>query len=674
MMSEKVINTIRFLSVDAVERAKSGHPGMPLGASHIPYLIFDKFLRFNPKNPKWINRDRFVLSAGHASAMLYSLLYVMGYHVSLEDIKNFRQLNSITPGHPEAGLTPGVEVTTGPLGQGIGNAVGIALAEKYLSSLFNREGFPIIDHYTFALVSDGDLMEGVSCEVSQLAGHWKLNKLVVIWDNNKVSIDGPTSLAWSEDVLKRFEAFGWYVQEVEDGYNLSAIEEAIKNALSQKEKPSFISVRTHIGYKSPKQDDASVHGAPLGKEGVLQTKRNFGWVEEEFYVPPEVLEYRERMIERGQKLESEWQRLFDRYKESYPELAELLERSFNRDWGEEYKKHIPFFTEPMATRQASGKVLNSIADHIPTLFGGSADLSESTNTYLHGKGDFSHENPTARNIHFGVREHAMGTILNGMASHGGILPYGGTFLVFSDYMRPSIRLACMSHLQVIYVFTHDSIGLGEDGPTHQPIEQLSSLRLIPNLHVIRPADANETAIAWQMAIERKDGPTALVLTRQKLPIIDRSVYPSHENIKKGAYVLYDCEGLPDVILIASGSEVHPALEACKILSQEGIKVRLVNMACMEVFQEQDDEYKRSVLPPQVKRRVAVEAGKGDIWYKYVGMDGLVISMETFGKSAPGEKLMDYFGFTGEKIAKKVLEYLEKGISHEGPYSVRSSQS
>ena len=650
---ELLINTIRFLSLDQVERAKSGHPGMPLGASHIAYLIYDRFLRFNPKNPKWFNRDRFVLSAGHASAMLYSLLFVMGYELSLEDLKSFRQLGSRTPGHPENFLTPGVEATTGPLGQGIGNAVGMALAEKYLSSYFNREGFPIIDHYTFALVSDGDLMEGVSCEVSQLAGHFRLHKLVVIWDNNRVSIDGPTSLAWSEDVLKRFEAFGWYVQHIEEGYNLEEIEKAIRRALEQKERPSFISVRTHLGYGSPLQDDAKVHGAPMGREKALETKRRFGWPEEDFYVPEEVYAYREEKIKRGQELEEEWNRLFKAYREKYPELGELLERAVKGDLGQEYRKHIPLFSEPMATRQASGKVLNAIAPHIPFLFGGSADLSESNNTYLHGMGDFLAENPTGRNIHFGVREHAMGTILNGMAYHGGIIPYGGTFLVFSDYMRPSIRIAAMAGLQVVYVFTHDSIGLGEDGPTHQPVEQLSSLRLIPNLWVIRPADANETAVAWDMALQRKEGPTALILTRQKVSLIDRTKYPSAEGIRRGAYILLDSDELPEVILMASGSEVEPTLRAGEMLKEKGVKVRVVNMASFEVFEAQEEEYRRHVLPPEVRKRVAVEAGRGLCWHRYVGLDGLVISLETFGKSAPGEKLMEYFGFSAEKIAEKV---------------------
>jgi transketolase len=651
-----IINTIRFLSVDQVERARSGHPGMPLGASHIAYLVFDRFLRFNPKDPNWINRDRFVLSAGHASAMLYSLLFVMGYDLSLEDLKAFRQLNSKTPGHPESHITPGVEATTGPLGQGIGNAVGMAIAEKYLSNLFNREGFPIIDHYTFALVSDGDLMEGVSCEVAQLAGHFKLGKLIVIWDNNRISIDGPTSLAWSEDVLKRFSAFGWHVQAVEEGYNLKEIEDAIKSAMEEKEKPSFISIRTHIGYGSPKQDDASVHGAPLGKELALETKRRFGWSEEEFHVPDEVYEYRKEKIQKGAKIQQEWNTLFQAYQETYPDLAKELISAFKGEWGEDYRKHIPLFTEPMATRQASGKVLNVIAKHIPTMIGGSADLSESNNTYLHGMGDFLADNPTGRNIHYGVREHAMGTILNGMAYHGGILPYGGTFLIFSDYMRPSIRLAAMSGLKVIYVFTHDSIGLGEDGPTHQPIEQLSSLRLIPNLWVLRPADANEVSIAWDMALQRKGGPVAIILTRQKVPIIDRGKYSSFEGARKGAYVLAYTQGEPDVVIFTSGSEVHPCLSALEILEKEGIKVKLVNMFSFEVFELQDNEYKRHVLTPEVKRRVAVEAGRGMCWYKYVGSEGLVIGIEEFGRSAPGDVLMEYFGFTGEKIAKKIKEF------------------
>ena len=653
---EIIINTIRFLSVDQIERAKSGHPGMPLGASHIAYLIFDRFLKFNPKNPKWIDRDRFVLSAGHASAMLYATLFVNGYDITLDDLKHFRQLDSITPGHPESELTPGVETTTGPLGQGLGNSVGMALAEKYLSSYFNKGGFNIIDHYTYVLASDGDLMEGVSSEVGALAGHLKLHKLIVIWDNNRVSIDGPTSLAWSENVLERFEAFGWHVQNVEDGYSLEEVEKAIRRAREERSRPSFIAVRTHLGYGSPLQDNCKVHGAPLGKEAAVETKKRFGWPLEEFYVPEEVWEYRRRRIEEGERREAEWRKLFEKYRERYPELAELLVKAFRREWGDEYKKHLPSFSEPVATRKASGKVLNAIARHLPLMIGGSADLTESTNTYLQGFGDFQADNPLGRNIHYGVREHAMGTMMNGMAYHGGILPYGGTFLVFSDYMRPAIRMAAMARLQVIYVFTHDSLWIGQDGPTHQPVEQLSSLRLIPNLWVIRPCDANEVAVAWEMAIEHKDGPTAIILTRQSLPVLDRSVYPPAESIKRGAYVLADSAGDPDVLIVASGSEVHLALEARKLLEERGLKVRVVNLASFEVFELQDREYRESVIPNGVERRVAIEAGAGLCWHKYVGDKGLVISIERFGKSAPYKDLMKDFGFTGEAIAEKIINY------------------
>lgn len=651
---EIIINTIRFLSVDQVEHARSGHPGMPLGAAHIGYIIFDRFLKFNPKNPKWIDRDRFILSAGHASAMLYSLLFINGYEISIEDLKRFRQLDSITPGHPENILTPGVEVTSGPLGQGFGNSVGMAIAERYLSSYFNRDGFNVINHYTYVLASDGDLMEGVSSEAAALAGHFKLNKLIVIWDNNKVTIDGPTSLAWSENVLERFDALGWYVQDIEDGYNLSQIEDAIRNAREQKDKPSFIAVPTHIAYGSRLQDDSRAHGAPLGKEVVEEMKKKFNWPLEEFYIPEEAWRYREEKIKNGAKMEEEWWKLFKRYRDNYPDLADLLLRIFDRDWGEEYKKHLPVFTEGMATRAASGKVLNAIAKHIPTMLVGSADLFESTNTYLHGLGDFKADNPLGRNIHYGVREHAMGVIMNGMAYHGGILPCGGTFLVFSDYMRPTIRLAAMAGLQVIYVFSHDSVWIGEDGPTHQPVEQLSSLRLIPNLWVIRPCDANEVSVAWEIAIERKDGPTAIILTRQKLPILDRKVYPAADNIKKGAYILADTDSSPDIIILASGSEVHLALEVKKMLEDRGIKTRIVNMASFEIFEQQEEKYRREVIPRNV-RKVAIEAGRGLCWYKYVGENSLVISIERFGKSATYQDLMRDFGFISERITDKILE-------------------
>ena len=631
---------------------------MPLGAAHIAHLIFSRFLKFNPKNPKWIDRDRFVLSAGHASAMLYATLFVNGYDITLDDLKRFRQLDSITPGHPESWLTPGVETTTGPLGQGLGNSVGMAIAEKYLSSYFNRKGFNIIDHYTYVVCSDGDLMEGVSSEVGALAGHLKLNKLIVIWDNNRVSIDGPTSLAWSENVVERFEAFGWHVQSIEDGYDLDALEKALRRAREETSRPSFIAVRTHLAYGTPMQDDCRAHGAPLGKEVVMEVKKRAGWPLEEFYVPEEVWEYRRRKIEEGERREAEWRKLFEKYRENYPELADLLIRAFNRDWGTEYRKHLPTFSkdEELATRQANNKVINAIAKYLPLMIGGSADLAESTGTYLHDYGSFQADNPLGRFIHYGVREHAMGAIMNGMAYHGGILPYGGTFLVFSDYMRPPIRLAAMARLQVIYVFTHDSVWVGEDGPTHQPVEQLSSLRLIPNMWVIRPCDANEVAVAWDMAISRKDGPTAIILTRQKVPTLDRSIYPPAESIRRGAYVLADArDGEPDLLIIASGSEVHVALDAKKILESRGLRVRVVNMASFEVFELQDEDYKRSVIPRHIKRRVAIEAGVGLCWYKYVGEDGLVISIERFGKSAPYKDLIKDFGFTPEAIADRIIK-------------------
>ncbi|MDW7986827.1 MAG: transketolase, partial [Nitrososphaerota archaeon] len=513
------------------------------------------------------------------------------------------------------------------------------------------------DHYTYVLASDGDLMEGVSTESAAIAGHFKLHKLIVIWDNNKVTIDGPTSLAWSENVLERFDGLGWYVQDIEDGYDLSKIEAAIKNAREQSNKPSFIAVRTHIAYGSRLQDDSRAHGAPLGKEVVEEMKKRFQWPLEEFYVSEEVWKYREEKILKGKKREEEWLNLFSRYRERYPDLAELLVRCFNREWGEEYRKHLPIFSEAMATRAASGKVLNAIAKYIPTMIGGSADLFESTNTYLHGLGDFQADNPLGRNIHYGVREHAMGAIMNGMAYHGGILPYGGTFLVFSDYMRPAIRLAAMANLQVIYVFSHDSVWVGEDGPTHQPVEHLSSLRLIPNLWVIRPCDPNEVSIAWEIAIERKNGPTAIILTRQKVPILDRNKYPPAESIKRGAYILADTNGDPDILIIASGSEVHIALEVKDLLEKKNIKTRVVNMASFELFEMQDEEYKKKVIPRCVKK-IALEAGRGLCWYKYVGEDGLVIGIERFGKSAPYQELMKDFGFIKEKIIEKILKHYE----------------
>jgi len=653
-IDELAINSIRFLSVDQVEKAKSGHPGMPLGASHIIYLIFDRFLKFNPKNPRWFNRDRFVLSAGHASAMLYSTLYMFGYDISIDDLKNFRQLGSKTPGHPENFLTPGVEATTGPLGQGFANAVGMAIAERYLSARFNRDGFKVIDHYTYVLCSDGDLMEGISYEAGAISGHLGLNKLIVIWDNNHISIDGDTSLAWSESVPDRFSALGWEVQVIEEGYNLKRIEEAIDRS-RKSDKPSFIAVRTHIGYGSPLQDNPKVHGAPLGPEKAEETRRNLGWNYGPFEVPEEALKHTRRHIDLGRKREEEWARLFDEYRKNYPELADELLKAINSEWSNTWYYKMERFKEPVATRKASGVVINEVAKDNGCFLGGSADLTESNNTLIREGGHMSKEDPLGRNIHFGVRENAMGAILNGIAYHGGLLPFGGTFLIFSDYMRPTIRLAAMAGLQVIYVLTHDSIGLGEDGPTHQPIEQLPSLRLIPNLFVIRPADANEVRVAWKVALERKEGPTAIILTRQTLPILDRTKYPSEENLKKGAYTLYSSDKDPDVLLMASGSEVHVALEAGRILEEKGVKVSVVNFPSFELFERQDEAYKKEVLPEKIRRRVAIEAARGMCWYRYVGSEGIVISMETFGKSAPGKVLFEHFGFTPEAVAEGVLE-------------------
>jgi len=652
-IDELAINTIRFLSVDMIERAKSGHPGMPLGASHIVYLLYDRIMKYNPKNPNWFNRDRFILSAGHGCAMLYGALYLFGFDLPLEELKAFRQLGSKTPGHPEYGLTPGVEATTGNLGQGFGNAVGMALAEKFLSHYFNREGFPIVDHYTYVLVSDGDLMEGVSYEVASLAGHFKLNKLIAIWDNNHITIDGDTKLTWTEDVLKRFEAAGWNVFHIEDGYNLDLLEETINKAKNS-DKPTFISVRTHIGYGTPLQDSPEVHGKPMGRELVEESKKMAGWPLEEFYVPEEVLRYTRRKIEEGKILEEEWNKLYETYKRTYPELADKFEKALRKEWSLEWIEEVEEFTEDMPTRKASGKVLNTMAEYIPTMLGGSADLSESVNTVLKNYGDFEADNPAGRNIHYGVREHAMGTILNGMAYHGGILPYGGTFLIFSEYFRPAIRTAALAKLQVVFVFSHDSVGIGEDGPTHQPIEQLWSLRSIPNLWVVRPADANEVKYAWEIALKRKNGPTAIILTRQKVKTLDRQKYASPEGLRKGAYVIADTEGTPELLILATGSEVEVALGVKEILEKKGIRTRVVNMACLELFEEQSEDYKEQVLPPEIKKRVAIEAGRGFGWYKYVGQEGLIVSIEEFGKSAPGKALFEYYGFTPEKVAERIV--------------------
>ena len=656
----KCINTIRFLAVDAVQKANSGHPGMPMEASDLAYVLWTKIMRYNPKNPQWLNRDRFVLSAGHGSMLLYALLYLTGYNLTLDEIKAFRQWNSKTPGHPEYGCTPGVETTTGPLGQGFATGVGMAMAERFLANRFNRPDFPLVDYFIFSLVSDGDIMEGISSEAASLAGHIGLGNLIYIYLDNRITIEGPTDFALSEDVGRRFDAYNWQVQHV-NGYDLTGIEESIQQAKGEKSKPSLIIARTNIAYGSPnKQDSADAHGAPLGEEEVALTKRHLQWPETPaFFVPEDVLLHFRQAEKRGQERENEWLSLWEAYKKSYPELAHEWENMHKEPDPSQWENSLPLFKPEdgaVATRSASGKAMQAVAPHLPGLIGGSADLAPSNNTFLKNFGEF--KNTGGRNIHFGIREHAMGAILNGMALSGALIPYGGTFLVFSDYMRPAIRLAAMMGLPVIYVFTHDSIGLGEDGPTHQPIEQLSSLRAVPNLMVIRPADAQETVEAWKIALSRRDGPTALILTRQKLPIIDRDRYAKASELRRGAYILADApESKPELILIGTGSEVPLLLSAYEQLLDQGIQVRVVNVPCWELFEMQSHEYHEKVLPSYVNARLAVEAGCPYGWERYTGTQGKIIGIERFGASAPGEELFQQFGFTVEHVIKDAKELL-----------------
>jgi transketolase len=671
-LDELSINTIRFLAVDMVQKANSGHPGLPLDAAPMAYAVWDRFLRFNPHNPNWFNRDRFVLSAGHGSALLYALLYLTGYDLPLEQLKQFRQWGSMTPGHPEAHLAPGVETTTGPLGQGFGNGVGMAIAEAHLAARYNRPEFEIIDHYTYALVSDGDLMEGVASEAASLAGHLRLGKLIYLYDDNHVSLAAGTDITFTEDRAARFEAYGWHTQKIPDGNDLEAISQALDAARAERDRPSLILVRTHIGYGSPhKQDSYEAHGSPLGEEEVKLTKENLGWpTDPPFYVPDQVLDHMREAVERGQKAETAWQERFADYARSYPELAAELQRMIDGKLPEGWDADLPTF-EPdakgMRTRRASSRVINALAPRVPSLVGGAADLAPSTYTLMEGLGDFESPDLTGdeqgsagggwsyagRNLHFGVREHGMGAILNGMAVHGGLLPYGATFLIFSDYMKPTIRLAALMKLHVIYVFTHDSIGLGEDGPTHQPVEQLAGLRAIPRLLVIRPADANETVVAWRVAVETSDGPVALILTRQDIPILDRSQVAAAEGLRQGAYVLADApEGKPDLILMASGSEVSLILEARKALQAEGIQARVVSMPSWKLFNGQPQAYRDSVLPPSVRARLAVEAGAPLGWRRYAGDCGDVLGVETFGASAPGDLVMQQYGFNVENVVER----------------------
>ena len=651
------INTVRMLSADAVQKANSGHPGLPMGAASMAYVLWTRFLKHNPGNPKWQDRDRFILSAGHGSMLLYSLLHLTGYDLSLDDLKEFRQWGSKTPGHPEYGLTPGVEITAGPLGQGFAGGVGMALAEQFLAARFNRAGLDIVNHFTYGIVSDGDLMEGVSQEAASLAGHLALGKLIYLYDDNRITIEGPTDIAFTEDRKGRFRAYNWHVQEVSDGNDLDAIEKAIEQARAETKRPSLIAVRTHIGFGSPnKQDKASAHGEPLGADELALTKERLGWpVDAPFFVPDEVRKHFSRAVEIGRKTETAWDERFHAYKDKEPEMAAEWERLVKGVLPAGWDLDMPVFppdAKGMASRVASGKVLNAVAQKIHNLMGGSADLSPSNKTEIAGESYFQPGSYQGRNLHFGVREHGMGAILNGMALHGGIIPYGGTFLIFSDYMRPAIRLAALMGLKVIYVFTHDSIGLGEDGPTHQPVEQLASLRAIPNLTLLRPCDGNETAEAWKLALTLAGGPVALALTRQGLPTLDRTEYASASNVQKGAYILKDFgKGTPDLILIATGSEISITLSAAKALQEKGRTVRVVSMPSWELFDKQTQEYKSQVLPPEVKARISIEAGSSFGWHRFVGEGGKTISLDHFGASAPSSILFKEFGFSAERIVE-----------------------
>ncbi len=668
-IDERCINTIRMLSADAVEAARSGHPGLPMGAAPMVYTLWTRFLKHNPRNPAWPNRDRFIFSAGHGSMLLYSLLHLTGYDLFLDDLKSFRQWDSRTPGHPEVGVTAGVEATTGPLGQGFANGVGMAIAQAHLAAKFNRPDFDIVDHYIYGFCSDGDLMEGISHEAASLAGHLKLGRIIYLYDDNRISIEGSTDLAFTEGRGPRLTACGWHVQEVTDGNDPDAIEAAIRAAQAETNRPSLIAVRTHIGYGSPnKQDSEKAHGEPLGAEELLLTKQNLNWpAEPTFFIPEEVVKEMRTAVDRGQAWEDEWQERMDAYRKAHPEAAGALDRMMNLEFPEDWESRIPEFPPDltgMPTRVASGKALNALASVIPGLMGGSADLGPSNKTLLEGESDFQAGNYGGRNLRFGVREHGMTAVLNGMALYGGFIPYGGTFLIFSEYMRPAVRMAALMGLHVIYVFTHDSIGLGEDGPTHQPVEQLAGLRAIPNLTVIRPGDANETAQAWRVAMNLTGGPVALVLTRQGVPTLERDDCGSARDLEKGAYVLRDPQGKdPEMILIGSGSELNTVMAAADLLAQEGIAVRVVSMPSWELFDQQPEAYRRSVLPPNIPLRMAVEAGSPQGWHYYVGDRGKVLGIDRFGASAPYKVLFEKYGITARHVYEeaKALYKQKNGI-------------
>lgn len=661
-LEQLAINTIRTLSIDAIEQANSGHPGITMGAAPMAYVLWAKLMKHNPANPAWFNRDRFILSAGHGSMLLYSLLHLCGYPLELEDIKQFRQWNSLTPGHPEYGHTPGVEATTGPLGQGIAMAVGMAMAERHLAAVYNRPGHNIIDHYTYVLCGDGDLMEGISYEAASLAGHLKLGRLIVLYDSNDISLDGATNMTFTEDIAKRFEAAGWQYLRVDDGNDVSAIYDAIVQAQQDTERPTLIEIRTVIGYGSPnKAGKSDAHGAPLGADEVLAAKKAYGWPSlEPFYVPEEVRQLFAEVKKRGMEAEKAWQEKWDAYEATYPELAAQLKAAMVGELPAGWDADIPVYApdaKAIATRSASGDVLNALARRLPMLIGGSADLASSNKTLLKDAGTFSAADYSGRNIWFGVREHAMGAVLNGMMLHGGVRVFGGTFLVFSDYLRPAIRLAALMKLPVIYVFTHDSIAVGEDGPTHEPVEHLPSLRAMPGLYVFRPADANETAAAYRFALKEADGPVAMILSRQNLPILEGTRERAAEHFARGAYILREPDTPPQGILLATGSEVALAMEAQRQLAEEGYAVRVVSMPSWELFDRQPQQYRETVLPPTIKARLAIEMARPLGWEKYVGEEGKVLGIDTFGASAPGQKVMEEFGFTVQHVVQQMKELL-----------------
>jgi transketolase len=675
-LENRCINTIRILSADAVQNANSGHPGLPMGAAAMAYTLWTRFLKYNPRNPQWFDRDRFILSAGHGSMLLYSLLFLTGYDLPLDELKRFRKWGSKTPGHPERHDAPGVEVTTGPLGQGFANGVGFGIAEAWLGARYNRPGHKLIDHYTYCLCGDGDLMEGVSQEAASIAGHLQLGKLIYLYDQNRISLAGSTDIDFTEDVAKRFEADGWHTRHVPDGNDTEDIARAIEEAQAETDRPSLILVRTHIGYGSPhKQDNFSSHGSPLGEDELKATKAALGWpTMDKFYLPHDAVDYFRQAVPKGAGLEDEWKKKLEAYKKEFPKEAAEFEMLLGPNLPDHWAADLPQWKpgdKPIATRSAGGAALNALAKNVPNIIGGSADLNPSTDTALKNWGDF--QNPEAygpgtlgavggvwsyagRNIAFGVREHAMGSAVNGMAAHGGVIPFSATFFCFSDYMKPALRLGALSKLKAIYVFTHDSIGLGEDGPTHQPVEHLAALRAVPGLTVIRPADANETAEAWAVAIQRNDAPTVLVLTRQAVPHLDRSG-AKEPGVARGAYILADTAGAPDVILMGTGSEVQWCVEARKKLEQYGVKARVVSMPSWELFAEQTEAYRESVLPKRIKARVSIEAASPFGWQRWAGDDGVVIGVDRFGASAPGEEVMQHLGITAEHVTSAALRVL-----------------